>query len=63
MRASMNNVCHSLVDLADILSWDLETQVYPTVRWLVQHRRAKIIDTVHSGLKTLFAIVPKLPAP
>ncbi|CAL1716895.1 unnamed protein product [Somion occarium] len=52
-----------LADMASLLDWDLETQVYPTVRWLIHHRRAKLIDTVHPGLKTLFIIAPKLPAP
>lgn len=45
------------------MNWDLETQIYPTVRWLVHHRLAKIIDTVHPKLKTLFCISPKFPAP
>ncbi|KAI6037678.1 hypothetical protein EDC04DRAFT_2868624 [Pisolithus marmoratus] len=34
-----------------LLDWDMETQIYPTVRWLVHHRRAKVVDTVHSDLK------------
>ena len=46
----------SLVDVASSLYWDLETQVYPIVRWLVHHRRAKVVDMVHRGLKTVFAL-------
>jgi hypothetical protein len=46
----------SLVDVASLLDWDLETQVYPIVRWLVHHRRAKVVDMVHRGLKTVFAL-------
>lgn len=53
----------SLADMATLLDWDLESQLFPTVRWLVQHRRAKVVDIVHTGLKTLFILPPKLPAP
>ncbi|KAG7440351.1 uncharacterized protein BT62DRAFT_938166 [Guyanagaster necrorhizus] len=53
----------SLADMGTLLDWDLETQLFPTVRWLVQHRRAKVVDIVHTGLKTLFILPPKLPAP
>ncbi|KAF9267630.1 hypothetical protein L218DRAFT_954822 [Marasmius fiardii PR-910] len=53
------NVTLSLADLASLLDWELESQVYPIVRWLVQHRRAKVIDVVHSGLKTVFTLPPK----
>jgi len=49
--------------MANLLDWDLETQIYPTVRWLVHHRRAKVVDTVHAGLKTIFTIPPKFDAP
>ena len=49
--------------MASLLDWDLETQVYPIVRWLVLHRRAKIVDTVHNGLKTVFTIAPKFEIP
>ncbi|KAF9485215.1 hypothetical protein BDN70DRAFT_796462 [Pholiota conissans] len=52
-----------LFDMANILDWDLESQVYPIVRWLVLHRRAKIVDVVHSGLKTVFALPPKFDEP
>ena len=52
-----------LAVVANSLDWDLEQYVYPTVRWLVFHRRAKIVDTVHRGLKTMFALAPKLPKP
>ncbi|KAH8100833.1 nitrogen permease regulator of amino acid transport activity 3-domain-containing protein [Cristinia sonorae] len=51
-----------LADMASLLDWDLESQVYPTVRWLVHHRRAKIVDVVHPGLKTVFSLPPTLPA-
>ncbi|KAK1218842.1 Nitrogen permease regulator 3 [Marasmius sp. AFHP31] len=53
------NVTLSLADLASLLDWELETQVYSIVRWLVQHRRAKVVDVVHSGLKTVFTLPPK----
>ncbi|KAK0227383.1 nitrogen permease regulator of amino acid transport activity 3-domain-containing protein [Armillaria nabsnona] len=53
----------SLADMATLLDWDLESQLFPTVRWLVQHRRAKVVDIVHTGLKTLFILPPKLPVP
>lgn len=49
--------------MASLLDWDLHSQVYPTVRWLVHHRRAKIVDTVHNGLKTIFSIAPKFDKP
>jgi hypothetical protein len=52
-----------LADMASLLDWDLHSQVYPTVRWLVQHRRAKIVDTVHNGLKTIFSLAPKFDKP
>ncbi|KAK0200090.1 nitrogen permease regulator of amino acid transport activity 3-domain-containing protein [Desarmillaria ectypa] len=53
----------SLADMGTLLDWDLESQLFPTVRWLVQHRRAKVVDIVHTGLKTLFILPQKLPAP
>lgn len=49
--------------MASLLDWDLESQVMPTVRWLVQHRRAKIVDTVHVGLKTVFTLPSKFERP
>jgi hypothetical protein len=52
-----------LADMASLLDWDLETQVFPTVRWLVHHRRAKVVDIVHPGLKTVFTLPPKFDAP
>lgn len=55
----MLTVLFRLYDMASLLDWDLEAQVYPIVRWLVLHRRAKIVDTVHNGLKTVFTIAPK----
>ncbi|KAH9998792.1 nitrogen permease regulator of amino acid transport activity 3-domain-containing protein [Russula compacta] len=56
------DVTLSLVDVASLLDWDLETQVYPIVRWLVHHRRAKIVDMVHRCLKTVFALPIKIEA-
>ena len=53
----------SLADMASLLDWDLKLHVYPTVRWLVHHRRAKLVDQVHPGLKTVFSIPQKLPGP
>jgi hypothetical protein len=49
----------SLAEMASLLDWDLASQVIPTVRWLVQHRRAKVVDIVHAGLKTIFTLPPK----
>lgn len=49
--------------MAHSLDWDLETQVYPTVRWLVEHRKAKVVDTVHPDLKTVFVLPSKLAKP
>ncbi|KAL4066747.1 nitrogen permease regulator of amino acid transport activity 3-domain-containing protein [Scleroderma citrinum] len=57
------SVTLSLVDMASLLDWDLEKQIYPTVRWLVHHRRAKVVDTVHASLKTIFTIPPKFDTP
>ncbi|KAI0767975.1 nitrogen permease regulator of amino acid transport activity 3-domain-containing protein [Irpex lacteus] len=59
----MSTVTLCLADLASLLDWDLECQVYPTVRWLVRHKRAKLVDVVHSGLRTIFALPQTLPAP
>lgn len=53
----------SLADMASLLNWNLESQIYPVVRWLVQHRRAKIVDTVHPGLKTVFSLPPIFQPP
>lgn len=49
--------------MASLLDWDLESQVLPTVRWLVQHRRAKVVDIVHAGLKTVFTLPAKFEFP
>jgi nitrogen permease regulator 3-like protein len=49
--------------MASLVDWDFETQVVPTVRWLVHHRRAKIVDRIHSNLKTVFTLPPKFEAP
>lgn len=57
------SVTLSLADMASLLDWDLESQVMPTVRWLVQHRRAKVVDIVHVGLKTVFTIPAKFERP
>ncbi|TRM70460.1 nitrogen permease regulator of amino acid transport activity 3-domain-containing protein [Schizophyllum amplum] len=53
----------SLADMSSLLDWDLDTQVYPVVRWLVEHRRAKIVDVVHPGLKTVFTLPPRFEQP
>ena len=57
------SVTLSLAEMASLLDWQLETQVYPTVHWLVLHRRAKIVDIVHPSLKTGFSVPQKFPAP
>jgi len=57
------SVTLSLADMASLLDWDLETQVFPTVRWLVHHRRAKVVDILHPGLKTVFTLPPKFDTP
>ncbi|KAI5118724.1 hypothetical protein M0805_004522 [Coniferiporia weirii] len=54
------SIFDSLAVIAHSLDWSLERQVYPTVRWLVYHRRAKIVDTVHGGLRTVFALSSKM---
>lgn len=58
-----NIIVSRLADVASLLDWDLEAQVYPIVRWLVYHRRAKIVDTVHPGLKTAFTVPSRFDAP
>ena len=57
------NILTRLAETARLLDWDLETQVYPIVKWLVLHRRAKVVDVVHPGLRTVFALPPKFSAP
>ncbi|KAF5359639.1 hypothetical protein D9756_003129 [Leucocoprinus leucothites] len=57
------SVTLSLADMASLLDWDLEAQIYPVVRWLVYHRRAKIVDTIHMGLKTAFTVPPRFDQP
>ncbi|KAJ3874148.1 nitrogen permease regulator of amino acid transport activity 3-domain-containing protein [Lentinula edodes] len=57
------NVTLSLADLAGLLDWDLETQVFPTVRWLVLHQKAKIVDIINLNLKTVFTLSTKLDRP
>jgi nitrogen permease regulator 3-like protein len=59
----LNGVLARLADMADLLEWDLEAQVFPIVRWLVHHRRAKIVDVVHEGLKTVFSLPPTFDQP
>ena len=49
--------------MAGILDWDLESQIYPIVRWLILHRRAKVVDAVHPGLKTVFTLNPQFEKP
>lgn len=46
-----------------MLDWDLDTQVYPIVRWLVHHRRARVVDIVHRGLKNVFTLPLKFDKP
>ncbi|KIJ51462.1 hypothetical protein M422DRAFT_244625 [Sphaerobolus stellatus SS14] len=53
----------SLNDMATLLDWDLHKQVYPTVRYLVQRRRAKVVDLVRSSLKNVFAISTRIDTP
>lgn len=50
----------SLNDMATLLNWNLEEKIYPTVRYLVQRRRAKLVDTVRSSLKSIFALTAQL---
>ncbi|KAF9234625.1 nitrogen permease regulator of amino acid transport activity 3-domain-containing protein [Melanogaster broomeanus] len=57
------SVTLSLADMASLLDWDLEAEIYPAVRWLVHHRRAKLVDVIHNGLKTIFTLPPKFDAP
>ena len=49
--------------MASLLDWDLEAQIYPVVRWLVYYRRAKIVDTLHPGLKTAFTVPSRFEQP
>lgn len=49
--------------MASLLDWDLDAQIYPTVRWLVHHRRAKVVDLVHAGLRTVFMLPPTFNIP
>jgi hypothetical protein len=60
---SLAHITRSLASMAATLSWDLDSQVYPTVRWLVQHRRAVVMDVVHPRLKTRFALAPAFSQP
>ncbi|TBU50380.1 nitrogen permease regulator of amino acid transport activity 3-domain-containing protein [Dichomitus squalens] len=57
------SVMLSLAEMASLLDWHLESQVYPAVRWLVLHRRAKIVDVVHPSLKTVFSVPQRFPSP
>ncbi|KAI0822505.1 nitrogen permease regulator of amino acid transport activity 3-domain-containing protein [Trametes gibbosa] len=57
------SVSLSLAEMSSLLDLHLESQIYPAVRWLVQHRRVKIVDVVHLGLKTVFSVPQKFPAP
>lgn len=63
LQISTADLVLSLADMASLLDWDLETQVFPIVRWLVHHRRAKVVDVIHPTLKTVFTLPQKLPAP
>ncbi|KAF8577795.1 hypothetical protein K439DRAFT_1664082 [Ramaria rubella] len=53
----------SLNDMATLLDWDLHKQVFPTVRYLVQRRRAKVVDLVRSSLKSIFTLSPHIETP
>ncbi|KAF8876720.1 nitrogen permease regulator of amino acid transport activity 3-domain-containing protein [Infundibulicybe gibba] len=53
----------SLADIGSLLDWDIDTHVFPAVRWLVHHRRAKVVDLVHPGLKTVFTLPAKFEQP
>ncbi|KZV65556.1 hypothetical protein PENSPDRAFT_655684 [Peniophora sp. CONT] len=59
----MADVTLSLADMASLLDWDLDSQVYPIVRWLVHHRRARVVDIVHRGLKNVFTLPLKFDKP
>lgn len=52
-----------LAETAILLDWDIQTQVYPIVKWLVLHRRAKVVDVIHPGLRTVFALASKFNTP
>lgn len=52
-----------LNDMAVLLNWNLEEKIYPTVRYLVQRRRAKLVDTVRSSLKSVFALTAQFNSP
>ena len=51
------------MDVASLLDWDLEMQVYPIIQWLVHHRRGKVVDMVYRGLKTVFILPYRIEAP
>ena len=53
----------SLNDMATLLDWDLHKQVFPTVRYLVQRRRAKVVDLVRSSLKSIFTLPMRIETP
>ena len=53
----------SLNDMATLLDWDLHKQVFPTVRYLVQRRRAKVVDLVRSSLKSIFTLPARIETP
>ncbi|VDB92300.1 unnamed protein product [Peniophora sp. CBMAI 1063] len=59
----MADITLSLADMASLLDWDLDTQIYPIVRWLVHHRRARVVDIVHRGLKNVFTLPLKFDKP
>ncbi|KAF8519553.1 nitrogen permease regulator of amino acid transport activity 3-domain-containing protein [Gautieria morchelliformis] len=52
-----------LSDMATLLDWDLHKQVFPTVRYLVQRRRAKVVDLVRSSLKSIFTLPARIETP
>ena len=49
--------------MATLLDWDLHKEVFPTVRYLVQRRRAKVVDLVRSSLKNIFTLPPRIGRP
>jgi nitrogen permease regulator 3 len=53
----------SLNDMASLLDWDLHQKVFPTVRYLVQRRRAKVVDLVRSSLKSIFTLPTRIETP
>ncbi|KAE9397770.1 hypothetical protein BT96DRAFT_966131 [Gymnopus androsaceus JB14] len=53
----------SLADLASLLDWDLETQVFPTVPMARSASKSKVVDIVNGSLKTVFTLPAKFSRP